>query len=146
MVHPSYQGKGIAKILIARIKKFATENLQANYFLARINTQNIQSIHAFLRQEGAFVGRTEVGNFPDGSQVFGLNVFFPAIPSVIIENFVFLKSISNEGDGFPITHLKDYQKFCSLIKSGYVVCMKSNGIKVCRPYTRARTQIKECVL
>jgi len=143
MIHPSYQGKGIAKKLVTEIKKYAKETFKADYFLARINVQNIPSIHTFLRQDGAFVGKTEVGNFPDGSQVLGLNVFFPSNPNIITENFVFLKSLSNEGEGFPITNLKDYQKFCSLIKFGYVVCMKGNDIKICKSYTKSKEQKKE---
>lgn len=127
-------------MLYSEIEKYAKQELKADYLLSRINVGNVPNINGCLKKEGSFIGRTEVGNFPDGSKVLGLNVFFPVNSENIKENCVFLKSPSIDKINFPIRQEQEYERFCSLIKSGYVLCKKGNNIEICKPYVRVKEQ------
>jgi hypothetical protein len=142
MINPYYQKKGYARCLINSIKEYTQKKMQTDYFLARINVKNIPSIYSFLKQDGAFIGRTEIGEFPNGSKVLGLNVFFPVNSKNITESCIFLKNNSIDKITFPINDETEYKRFCNLIKSGYVFVNKKGNIEICKPYMQIKEQKK----
>lgn len=86
MVHPDFLGNGLSSALIESAKSIIDirEEIQADYLIFRVHADNHFSYRSILRQEGSFIGRTEVARFPDiEEEIRGVNIFCP----LDIENF-----------------------------------------------------------